>query len=94
MTLQVHLHDVERLDVHEFHHKGEDCASARFIAKDKAQVTIYTTPRIALALAEAFDDAKAADEAAAERAWDDAHDPEVVAGRAAHTERLLKEAGR
>lgn len=94
MTLQVGLHSPVRAHVYEFVSRGETHGAVSFITAERHEVTIYTTPRIARELAAAFDDAKAADEADAEQAWEDAHDPEVIAGRAAHTARLLKEAGR
>lgn len=94
MSQSIQLHDPVRVTVTEFQLGGEDRACIHFRDAGGSCHDIYTTPRIANAIAEAFGDARAADENAAEAYWEAANDPEAIAARQHAHDDALRDAGR
>lgn len=94
MGLSIGLHQPARAIALVYDIDGEDRGSVALLDADGQRVTIYTTPRIANAIAEAFKAAKAEDEAEADRAWESANDPEAIAARQHAHDDALRDAGR
>lgn len=49
MSLQVHLHDINRVSVNEFQHNGAACASITF-RSDSGEIKLFVSPHAAHAI--------------------------------------------
>lgn len=73
MTLSVSLHDVTKATWFEFESEGAMAGKVTFFDDKGQQVSLYTSSRVAQALAGAFNAASAADEAVNDAAYAAVH---------------------